>query len=174
MKYVLIVLCFILFLIIGYNSYLVLKKSDIKIYDNVEKIVVYKSLRQLSLVDKDDKALKTYKIALGFNPKGHKQREGDGKTPEGVYEIDYRQFSRRYYKSLHISYPNEQDKEVAKSKNVSPGGFIMIHGLGKIFAFMKGVHKNFDWTLGCIALDNEEIDEIWANVKDGIKIEIKE
>ena len=117
--------------------------------------------------------IKKYKIALGENPKGHKVQEGDEKTPEGNYILDYRNDKSSCYKSIHISYPNSQDKANAKKLDVSPGGFIMIHGLHPNIKYLGKLHNLYNWTDGCIAVTNEEMDEIWANVNNGTAIEIR-
>lgn len=139
---------------------------------NADKILVLKEKRELYLL-KDSKVLKVYKIALGRNPIGHKKIEGDKKTPEGQYKIIAHNAGSSYYKSLRISYPNEQDTKEAAKLGKSPGGDIMIHGLGRYFPSLGKLHTLHDWTLGCIAVTNEEIDEIFACVKDGTPIEIR-
>ena len=118
------------------------------------------------------KVIRTYTIALGDNPVGHKQQEGDERTPEGKYKLDWRNPNSAYHKSIHISYPNEQDKARAKKRGVSPGGDIMIHGLPKYAAGIGARHALSDWTNGCIAITNEEMDEVWALVKNSTEIEI--
>ncbi len=135
------------------------------------KILVDKSERKMELLDAGGQVQRTYQIALGENPIGHKTQEGDGKTPEGIYTISGRNSTSRYHLSLRISYPNEQDKEQAKQRNVSPGGDIMIHGLPNGMGWTPG-SKLIDWTDGCIAVFNEEIEEIWNMVPDGTTIEI--
>ncbi len=138
--------------------------------DAIDKVVVEKHKRLLCLLSKG-KIIKSYKIALGFEPKGHKRIEGGGKTPEGIYKIDWRQHSKKFHKSLHISYPDRKDKANAQEKRRPPGGAIMIHGLGK-FNFLGKLHLKKDWTLGCIAVTNEEVSEIWDLVPNGTPIEI--
>lgn len=137
-----------------------------------DKIIVEKSKRKLSLYSQN-KLLKEYSIALGSNPEGPKTQEGDGKTPEGSYIIDARNSKSAYHLSLHISYPNEKDIEQANAKGVSPGGQIMIHGLPKGLGWIGSLQNMRDWTLGCIAVTNSEIEEIWKLVPDGTTIEIK-
>lgn len=111
--------------------------------------------------------VRTYRVALGREPVGHKRQEGDGRTPEGRYAIDRRNPNSRYHLALHISYPNEADVARAREGGVDPGGDIMIHGL------KAGVtHPDSDWTLGCIAVTDAEMDEIWDLVADGTPIEI--
>ncbi len=137
-----------------------------------DKILVEKSKRTLSLYSKNQ-LIKKYSIALGPNPEGHKTQEGDGKTPEGNYIIDSRNPNSAFHLSLHISYPNEQDLEQAKIKGVSPGGQIMIHGLPNGLGWIGFIQKFKDWTQGCIAVTNSQIEEIWKMVPDGTPIEIK-
>ncbi len=137
----------------------------------ITRIVVDKSKRQLSVYNKDS-LLKTYKIALGFAPTGHKEQEGDGKTPEGCYKICAKNPNSKYHLSLKVSYPNATDIKCAKDKCVPPGDHIMIHGLGKGFSFLGSKHVLSDWTLGCVALTNEEIEEIYRSVNVGTTIQI--
>ncbi|HOP39450.1 MAG TPA: L,D-transpeptidase family protein [Geobacteraceae bacterium] len=137
-----------------------------------ELVVVEKSKRELTLFA-EGKVLKVYKIALGKQPKGPKEREGDGKTPEGLYFIDYRKHDSNFYRALHISYPNKDDSERARKMGVSPGNSIMIHGLRKELEWVGELHRMWDWTEGCVAVTNEEIDELWRVVPDGTLIEIK-
>jgi murein L,D-transpeptidase YafK len=120
-----------------------------------------------------DKVLKTYKIALGGNPDGPKERQGDNKTPEGTYFIDSRNNNSRYHLSLHISYPNENDKKRAKEIGVSPGGDIMIHGIKNGFSWVGDSHTGIDWTKGCIAVTDEEIEEIDKLAPNGTIVEIR-
>lgn len=137
-----------------------------------DKILVEKSKRKLHLL-KDGKVVKSYKVALGGNPKGHKTQQGDQKTPEGIYKISGRFHSANFRKSMKISYPNAADRKQAKQRGVSAGGDIMLHGLGKSRGWIGKAHTATDWTLGCIAVTNDEIDEIWGAVPDGVEIEIK-
>ena len=137
-----------------------------------DKILIEKKERRLTLISKD-KVLKTYKIALGGNPNGPKERQGDNKTPEGTYVIDSRNKDSRYHLSLHISYPNEKDKKRAKELGVSPGGDIMIHGIKNGFSWMGDLHAERDWTKGCIAVTDEEIEEIDKLVPNGTIVEIR-
>lgn len=129
------------------------------------RIVIHKSRRQMLLL-RGESILRSYRVALGPNPEGHKEREGDGCTPEGRYTIDRRNPRSRFHLALHISYPNEADVERARILGVSPGGDIMIHGL------KDGVRRDDDWTQGCIAVTDQEMDEIWALVPDGTAVEI--
>jgi len=117
--------------------------------------------------------LKTYKIALGGNPIGPKERQGDNKTPEGTYVIDGRNKDSRFHLSLHISYPNERDKNRAKELGDSPGGDIMIHGIKNGSSWVGDGHAKVDWTKGCIAVTNEEIEEIAKLAPNGTIVEIR-
>jgi tetratricopeptide (TPR) repeat protein len=137
-----------------------------------DKILIEKKERRLTLISKG-KVLKTYKIALGGNPNGPKERQGDNKTPEGTYIIDSRNKDSNYHMSLHISYPNERDKKRAKEFGVSPGGDIMIHGMKNGFSMVGDLHTRFDWTKGCIAVTDEEIEEIEKLVPKGTIVEIR-
>jgi murein L,D-transpeptidase YafK len=133
-------------------------------------VLVDKNGRTLTLL-RQGEPIRTYTgIQLGDAPRGHKQFEGDEKTPEGRYTIDYRNPASAYHLSLHISYPNAADSAYAKEQMRSPGGEIFIHGQpgAMVLGRMPG-----DWTDGCIALSNAEIDEIWAAVPDGTPIEIR-
>lgn len=137
-----------------------------------EKILIEKKERRLTLIAKG-KVLKTYRIALGGDPIGPKERQGDNKTPEGSYVIDARNRESRYHLSLHISYPNEQDKERANQRGVSPGGEIMIHGIKNGFSWVGDLHTGIDWTKGCIAVTDEEIEEIERLAPNGTIVEIR-
>lgn len=146
--------------------------ENIKITQPIDLIVVEKSSRKITVFHQQ-LPVKSYKIALGFEPIGHKTQEGDGKTPEGTYQICAKNPKSRFHLSLKISYPSHEDKQQAKQNGISPGGEIMIHGLAMPFTFLGKKHSQRDWTLGCIALSNEEMEEIYANVAVGTKIIIK-
>ena len=137
-----------------------------------DKILIEKKARLLTLLSKG-KVLKTYKIALGGNPDGPKEKQGDNKTPEGIYIIDSRKLDSRYHLSLHISYPNEKDKKRAKQLGVSPGGDIMIHGIKNGFSWVGDLHTEVDWTKGCIAVTDQEIEEIDKLAPNGTIVEIR-
>jgi len=132
---------------------------------------VDKSERMLELVS-DDGSVTRYDVALGADPHGHKQREGDGRTPEGKYVLDWRNARSAYYKSIHISYPDAADRAEAAVRGETPGGMIMIHGQKNGFGFLGPIVQLFDWTEGCIAVANDDMDEIWKQVKNGTPIEI--
>ena len=136
-----------------------------------DKVLVQKAERKMFLI-KNGKPYREYRIALGDEPKGHKQQEGDERTPEGMYTIDYRNPKSSYHLSLHINYPNKQDKKLAKNRGVSPGGDIFIHGSPNGFSILGSAFAGTDWTDGCIAVTSSEIEEIWKLVKNGTPIEI--
>jgi murein L,D-transpeptidase YafK len=134
-------------------------------------IVIEKSAHTMKLMS-GSQELKTYKVALG-DPKGTKQQEGDRKTPEGEYVIDSKNEHSRFHRALHISYPNAADRKHAKKLAVSPGGDVEIHGLPSVLAWVGSLHRVRDWTAGCVAVTNSEIDEIWPLVPVGTKVEIR-
>lgn len=139
---------------------------------DADQIVVRKAKRELLLL-REGKPLRRYKIALGRTPVGPKRRQGDGKTPEGDYTIVGRNNRSSYYRSLRISYPSAEDILRARRAGVSPGGDIMIHGLPNGLGKLGAAHRERDWTEGCIAVTNEEIEEIWRLVPDGTPIRIE-
>lgn len=138
----------------------------------VDKIVVEKSKRRLSLYS-GETLLKTYPISLGQQPVGHKACEGDKRTPEGQYIIHDKNPHNGYYKNLGISYPNKHDIAHAKAIGKAPGGQIKIHGLKNGWGWIGKIHLLKDWTAGCIALTNEEVEELYRAVPIGTPIEIK-
>lgn len=138
----------------------------------IDKIIVTKHARKLDLIS-NNQIVRSYKISIGRVTKGAKEYEGDKKTPEGTYIIHDKNPNSGYYKNLGISYPNNYDIEHAKTIGKKPGGLIKIHGLKNGFGWIGRFHLMFDWTLGCIALSNNEIDEIYKTVKIGTPIEIK-
>jgi len=138
----------------------------------VDKLLVIKSERRLDLLHKGE-VLKSYRISLGRQPIGAKQREGDQRTPEGIYFIDWRQKSANFNLSLHISYPNQRDRERAAKDGVDPGGMIMIHGTPVSPKFPDWFFRGLDWTQGCIALTNDDMLEVWQQVADNTLIEIR-
>ncbi len=134
-------------------------------------MVVAKSDHTLTLYE-GERAVKQYKVALGPH-KGPKERKGDGRTPEGRFVIDYRNARSQFHRALHISYPTPADVARARQGGYRPGGDVMIHGLGRKLAWLGPLHVAQDWTLGCVAVTNSEIEEIWRLVRDGTPIEIK-
>ena len=138
-----------------------------------EIVVVVKSESKLML-RKDGKVIKEYRVALGGNPKGHKRQQGDGRTPEGLYVLDYKNPDSEFYKSIHISYPNAQDRKTARKAGVNPGGAIMIHGQKNGADRLSAeIIQLFNWTDGCIAVTNSEMDEIWQAVDVNTPIRIR-
>lgn len=121
----------------------------------------------------DGKVIRTYKVALGQGGLAPKHSEGDARTPEGHYVIDVKNEHSAYHKALHVSYPNAEDRKRAGKQGVPPGGAIMIHGLPNGKGWVGSRHRLFDWTLGCIAVTDEEIDEIWTLVPTGTPVEIR-
>jgi len=137
----------------------------------INKLVVYKSKRKMEAYS-DNHLIKVYNIALGKNPVGHKEFEGDNKTPEGTYIINDRNPHSGYHKNLGISYPNETDKAHAAKLHKSPGGQIKIHGLPNGRSYIGKLHHRKDWTAGCIAVTNDEMDELYAAVNKNSVIQI--
>jgi Uncharacterized protein conserved in bacteria len=137
-----------------------------------DRIVILKSERQLALFP-NGKPFRTYRVRLGSNPIGVKEREGDGRTPEGTYQIDSRNASSKYHLALHVSYPNAADGVRAHRLRVSPGGEIMIHGVPNRWRWLGFAFQHIDWTAGCIAVKDDEIEEIWRLVPNGTVVEIR-
>ncbi len=140
--------------------------SKFKTYDGPEvtRVIVNKGNREMFLLH-NETVLKAYRVDLGFEPRGHKVEEGDGRTPEGEYLIDRRNPNSSFYLSIGINYPNEQDIARAKAAGVSPGGEMCIHG-GPTQPFGS------DWTAGCISVTNDEIEDVYAMVNDGTLVVI--
>ena len=138
----------------------------------VDHILVLKKEHKLLLLS-GDRIVKAYSVALGSGGLAPKQRQGDDKTPEGLYWIDSRNPASRFHLALHISYPDQSDKEQARKRGVSPGGDIMIHGLPNGYGWVGATHRARDWTDGCVAVTNEEMDEIWELVPNGTPIELR-
>jgi murein L,D-transpeptidase YafK len=138
----------------------------------VTQIVILKAQRELILYS-NDKPLKTYRVALGRHPVGSKQVAGDEKTPEGEYVISGRNPRSPFHLSLHISYPAPAELASARAKGIDPGGEIMIHGIKRGLGWIGKFQRFVDWTQGCVAVTNEEIEEIYRVVPDGTKVTIK-
>lgn len=134
-------------------------------------VLVVKSKKRLYL-KRDNKIIKTYQVVFGANPEGHKMKEGDERTPEGIYFLDYKLKKSAFYKAIHISYPNATDIRRAKKMGVNPGGSIMIHGQPNDCYWPPFVTQYFNWTDGCIAVSNYDMDEIWQSVEEGTPIRI--
>ena len=139
---------------------------------HADRVVVLKRERTLQLLSQG-KVIKTYKVALGGEPVGPKTRQGDHKTPEGTYFLDSRNAHSKFHRSIHISYPDSRDRAAARAKAISPGGDVFVHGLPNGYGFVGASHRLKDWTDGCIAVTDEEIEEIWDAVPDGTPIEIR-
>jgi murein L,D-transpeptidase YafK len=138
----------------------------------VDRVVVYKQQRKLVLLQ-NGKEVRSYKIALGSQPVGPKVQQGDHRTPEGTYVLDRRNSNSQFYKAFHLSYPNSKDVAAARRLRVSPGGDIMLHGLPRDYAWVGKAQSMHDWTDGCIAVSNEEMDELWSLIHVGTPIDIR-
>lgn len=138
----------------------------------VDFVLVKKSEHRLFLI-KNGRVLRHYDISLGRNPTGHKEREGDKRTPEGHYLLDYKLADSAFYKAIHISYPNGKDLENARKNNVEPGGKIMIHGQPNGNGHLAKVTQQYDWTSGCIAVTNKDMDELWQLIEENTPITIE-
>ncbi len=138
----------------------------------VDKVLVLKSEHKLHLLSRGE-TLRSYRISLGKQPVGAKQNEGDARTPEGLYWIDWRKASEKYQLALHISYPNARDQAQARNRGIKPGGMIMIHGTPRDEEYPEWFFHTLDWTQGCIAMKNADMREVWSLVKDGTLIEIR-
>ncbi|MDF1755146.1 MAG: L,D-transpeptidase family protein [Verrucomicrobiales bacterium] len=140
----------------------------------VEKLLLEKKKRKLTLLGADGKKIRSYSVSLGANPKGHKEKQGDERTPEGNYVLDFGNPNSRFYRSLHVSYPNSSDRSRSRKHGNNPGGDIMIHGLPNNLPWIGRWHRWWDWTDGCIGLTNKEMAEIWKAVKNRkVPIEIR-
>jgi murein L,D-transpeptidase YafK len=140
--------------------------------EKADSILILKKDHILELLA-GGKVIRTYQVALGRGGLVPKDREGDGRTPEGHYIIDSRNASSHYHKALHISYPNTEDRARAEKLGVPPGGAIMIHGLPNGLGWLGSAQKAYDWTLGCVAVTDDQIDEIWKMVPVGTPVEIR-
>ena len=150
---------------VTYETALKDAEENFRLRNLVDKVLVVKNKRKMYLL-KNGKTVKTFPIALGRNPVGQKQFEGDGKTPEGIYKLDWQKWNSATFHSFHISYPNKIDSARAKTKGLIPGSFIMVHGTS------KGIKKKKDWTNGCIALTNVDMTEFKRIVFQDTTIEI--
>lgn len=140
--------------------------------EKADFVLVLKAPRRLLLL-RDNRVLRDYEVSLGRNPKGPKRHHLDGRTPEGRYLIDARNQGSSFHRSLHISYPNQQDREFAQRAGVPPGDGVMIHGLPDGETWVGDKHREYDWTNGCIGVTDDEMDEIWRLVDEGTPIEIR-
>ncbi|WP_430472243.1 L,D-transpeptidase family protein [Vibrio misgurnus] len=167
------------FLCIAWLTLLILANAclaavDLVKIDSIEVDLVHvdKSKRRMYLLQNGE-VIREYRIALGQKPHGHKQQEGDQRTPEGDYFLDFIIEESSFYRSIHISYPNQQDLAQAQLRGIDPGGDIKIHGLKNGDARDPAFIQSFDWTNGCIALTNQEMDEFLNLVKPGTPITIE-
>lgn len=145
--------------------------ADFKKDPPIDLVRVYKADRKLELISAG-RVVHRFPIVLGSNPTGHKVQEGDGRTPEGRYVLDYKKSDSAYYLAFHVSYPNTQDAATAKAKGVNPGGQIMIHGQKNGLGWLTPINQWFDWTQGCVALTNQHMDVMWQAVNVPTPIEI--
>jgi murein L,D-transpeptidase YafK len=160
-------LCFV-----GTAVYLSSRKQPLPASAKVQRMLVLKQQHQLLLLD-NDKVVKTYTVAIGRGDLAPKEQQGDHRTPEGIYQIDRRKKDSRFHRALHVSYPNDSDRQHASKLGVSPGGDIMIHGIMNGLGWLGPLHRLIDWTDGCIAVTDSEIEEIWSAVPDGTPVEIR-
>ena len=137
-----------------------------------DRVLVEKAARRLTLL-RGGTSLKTYRVALGRAPVGPKEQEGDQRTPEGIYLIDFHKEDSDYHRALHVSYPEQRDIDRAAAAGVPPGFDIMVHGIRNGKGWIGAFHRMTDWTAGCIAVTDFEIEEIWRAVPDGTPIEIR-
>ncbi|MDR2214475.1 MAG: L,D-transpeptidase family protein [Nevskiaceae bacterium] len=135
------------------------------------RVVVYKSARRMDLM-RGDEVLRSYRIALGLVPVGHKEQVGDFRTPEGHYTLTWRNARSDYFLSIQVSYPSPEDVERAQKAGVDPGGAIMIHGLPNRMRREARYYQERDWTDGCIAVSNSDMVEIWLLTQDNMPIDI--
>jgi murein L,D-transpeptidase YafK len=147
-------------------------RSTIQQVPTATEVVVHKSARRLELW-RGSTLLRSYRVSLGLRPEGHKQREGDFRTPEGRYLLDSRNPRSDFFLSIRVSYPNERDRARARKAGVPPGGLIMIHGLPNEPRWTPEHYAREDWTDGCIALSNADMMEVWMLVSDGTPIDIR-
>ena len=137
-----------------------------------DKVLVEKSKRKLHLL-RGGVAFRSFDIALGIRPIGHKEKEGDFKTPEGNYLLDAKNPDSDYFLAIHVSYPNSDDRAEARSKGVDPGGAIMIHGQPNDPTRSEAYYRSQDWTNGCIAVSNSDMIDIWLMTAENTPIEIR-
>lgn len=161
--------CILAALPLIFGEVLPTRASDFPVAD---KIVVEKGARKLFLI-RNGEAFRTIDIALGLVPEGGKQKEGDQKTPEGSYTLDGRNPDSDFFLSIHISYPNVVDRQVARKKGISPGGQIMIHGQPNTPTYSEAYYAREDWTNGCIAVSNSDMIDIWLMTPNSVPIEIR-
>lgn len=146
--------------------------SNIAVAENKADLVIVRKSEEKLYLQRNGNTFASFPVAFGGNPKGHKQKEGDERTPEGKYVLDSKNSKSSFYKSIHISYPNARDTTAAKASGVNPGGLIMVHGQKNGFAWLAPVVQWFNWTDGCVAQKNADMDIVWDAVDAGTPIEI--
>jgi murein L,D-transpeptidase YafK len=172
LKLVFIFLVLLLLVAVGLAATAYLNVNPLPPGATADRIVVEKSARRLTLL-RDNKQLKSYRVALGRAPEGAKEYEGDQRTPEGVYSIDFHKRDSDYHLALHISYPEQRDIDRAAAEERSAGSDIMIHGLPNGGGWIGRFHRRSDWTAGCIAVADFEIEEIYRAVPDGTPVDLR-
>ena len=172
MKLLLIVLLVVCLVAFGLAAAAYLNVSPLPHDAVADRILVEKAARRLTLLQ-NGRALKSYSVALGRAPVGAKEFEGDQRTPEGIYTVDFHKADSDYHLALHISYPEQHDIDRAAAQGLSAGTDIMIHGLPNGRGWIGRFHRRADWTAGCIAVADFEIEEIYRAVPDGTRIELR-
>jgi murein L,D-transpeptidase YafK len=162
-----------LFLVAATGITLYFIRSRPALPQRASKVLVLKTEHRLFLLDGGNNVMRNYAIAIGRGGLESKQRQGDHKTPEGLYVVDRHKKDSRFHRALHVSYPNDSDRERARKSGVDPGGDIMIHGIQNGLGWLGPLHRLVDWTDGCIAVTDSEIEEIWLAVSDGTPVEIR-
>jgi murein L,D-transpeptidase YafK len=147
--------------------------TRVPLHQQATKVLVLKSDHKLLLLGADGSVIHTYAIAIGRGGVQPKEHQGDHRTPEGLYVIDRHKRDSRFHRALHVSYPNDADRERARKLGIDPGGDIMIHGIQNGLGWIGSLHRAIDWTDGCMAVTDPEIEEIWAAVPDGTPVEIR-
>ena len=156
---------------LGFAAFLLIGMGMADAGPKADLVRVDKSKARLYLL-RGGEVLDSFNVAFGKDPKGHKQEQGDERTPEGRYVLDYKNPNSSFYRSIHISYPDARDRESARRRGVDPGGDIMIHGQPNGWQWLTPVLQLFNWTDGCIALRNRDMDVVWDAVDAGVPIEI--
>lgn len=151
---------------------LTIQTTTVLSQQKADAVLVIKSEGRLYLMHKGE-PFASFSVTFGAEPAGHKQMQGDERTPEGHYELDYKNPNSKFYKSIHISYPNEADMANARRLGVDPGGEIMIHGQTNGWGWAAPFMQLFSWTDGCIALNNKDMDRVWDAIAPGTPIEIR-
>ena len=152
--------------------FLAMQTADAASVQKADAVLVIKSEKRLYLLNKGWQ-FASFRVTFGADPVGHKQAQGDEKTPEGQYILDYKNRNSKFYKSIHVSYPNAQDRKNARRLGVSPGGDIMIHGQANGYGWASPLVQFFSWTNGCVALSDKDMDKVWTAVDPGTPIEIR-